>query len=322
MKFSEKLKQLRKDKGMSQEDLAFELIVSRQAVSKWESDNAYPETDKLIQIGKLFSVSIDYLLNEETDHNKNEEMFPQQSFYEVSMAEMKDYLTFKKKFAKMIGIGVMLCILSLLPPLISTEMKQTQRIAIDEILLKDALGAAGMFLIVAVGVIIFIIYGIKNAQFNKKYEQELTIKKEDYRNLKTEHQQFHDHFIIAMASGVFLCIFALISAILIDAIIEKDVYTGGSLFIFVAIAVYIFIYFGLRESSYQFFLEHEKYQKEKEKEKKTEEMTDRYFEIVMPIVGVLYCGFGLWTGIWHPSWIVFPLTAVIILAYAAIKNKQ
>ena len=99
MKFSEKLKQLRKDKGMSQEDLAFELNVSRQAVSKWESDNAYPETDKLIQIGKLFSVSIDYLLNEETDHNNNEEMFPQQSFYEVSMAEMKDYLTFKKKFA-------------------------------------------------------------------------------------------------------------------------------------------------------------------------------------------------------------------------------
>lgn len=38
MKFSEKLKQLRKDKGMSQEDLAFELNVSRQAVSKWESE--------------------------------------------------------------------------------------------------------------------------------------------------------------------------------------------------------------------------------------------------------------------------------------------
>ena len=49
MKFNEKLQKLRKEKGMSQEALADELGVSRQAVSKWENGQVYPETEKLIQ---------------------------------------------------------------------------------------------------------------------------------------------------------------------------------------------------------------------------------------------------------------------------------
>lgn len=62
MSFGEKLAKLRKEKGMSQESLAQELNVSRQAVSKWESNSAYPETEKIIAICKLFDVSIDELL--------------------------------------------------------------------------------------------------------------------------------------------------------------------------------------------------------------------------------------------------------------------
>ena len=50
MKFGDKLIKLRKKNGMSQEDLANLLNVSRQSVSKWESNNTYPETDKIIQI--------------------------------------------------------------------------------------------------------------------------------------------------------------------------------------------------------------------------------------------------------------------------------
>ena len=50
MEFNEKLQELRKEKGMSQEALAYELGVSRQAVSKWETAQGYPEMDKLIQM--------------------------------------------------------------------------------------------------------------------------------------------------------------------------------------------------------------------------------------------------------------------------------
>ena len=65
MNFSEKLSKLRKEKNYTQEQLAELLGVSRQAVSKWESGTAYPETATLIEIGKLFDCSMDYLLKEE-----------------------------------------------------------------------------------------------------------------------------------------------------------------------------------------------------------------------------------------------------------------
>lgn len=64
MTFGEKLSKMRKEYNYTQEQLADILGVSRQSVSKWESDIAYPETDKLIEIGKLFDCSMDYLLKE------------------------------------------------------------------------------------------------------------------------------------------------------------------------------------------------------------------------------------------------------------------
>ena len=62
MSFGEILTNLRKGKGLSQEELANELNVSRQAVSKWESNSAYPETEKILAICKLFDVSMDELM--------------------------------------------------------------------------------------------------------------------------------------------------------------------------------------------------------------------------------------------------------------------
>ena len=65
MTFGDKLSKLRKEHNYTQEQLADILGVSRQSISKWESDTAYPETDKLIGLGRLFDCSMDYLLREE-----------------------------------------------------------------------------------------------------------------------------------------------------------------------------------------------------------------------------------------------------------------
>ncbi len=70
MTFGEKLSGLRKEHNYTQEQLAEILGVSRQSVSKWESDIAYPETDKLIKISKIFECSADYLLNENSEEKK------------------------------------------------------------------------------------------------------------------------------------------------------------------------------------------------------------------------------------------------------------
>jgi len=66
VEFHEKLQELRKNRGLTQEELAEALYVSRTAVSKWESGRGYPSIDSLKEISKFFSVSIDDLLSGET----------------------------------------------------------------------------------------------------------------------------------------------------------------------------------------------------------------------------------------------------------------
>jgi len=68
---SEKLYKLRKNSGLSQEQLAEQLNVSRQAISKWEQGTAIPESEKLISISNYFDVTVDYLLKEDTEDTVN-----------------------------------------------------------------------------------------------------------------------------------------------------------------------------------------------------------------------------------------------------------
>lgn len=67
MTTGEKLQKLRKENNYTQEELAEILDVSRQSISKWESDGAFPETDKLITLSKLYHCTVDYLLNNDND---------------------------------------------------------------------------------------------------------------------------------------------------------------------------------------------------------------------------------------------------------------
>lgn len=64
MNFAEKLLHLRKREGLSQEDLAAHLEVSRQAVSRWEMGTALPDAPNLLRISKRFGVTVDFLLND------------------------------------------------------------------------------------------------------------------------------------------------------------------------------------------------------------------------------------------------------------------
>lgn len=65
MTFGEKLQKLRKAKGWTQEDLAAQISISRQALSKWEQGAVIPDTENVLQISKIFGVSTDYLLNDD-----------------------------------------------------------------------------------------------------------------------------------------------------------------------------------------------------------------------------------------------------------------
>lgn len=72
MKFNEKMNQCRKRLGLSQEELAQRIGVSRQSISKWETGEAFPEITKLPLLAKEFDVTIDWLLSDEDDNVKEE----------------------------------------------------------------------------------------------------------------------------------------------------------------------------------------------------------------------------------------------------------
>lgn len=67
MKLGDKILSLRRQRGLSQEELADKLHVSRQAVSRWEVGSALPDASNLLQLSRLFGVSADYLLNDDMD---------------------------------------------------------------------------------------------------------------------------------------------------------------------------------------------------------------------------------------------------------------
>ena len=73
MKLEEKIMTLRKKQGWSQEELAFRLDVSRQAVSKWEMGSSIPDLDKIIKMSEVFNVTTDYLLKEDVAEETQEE---------------------------------------------------------------------------------------------------------------------------------------------------------------------------------------------------------------------------------------------------------
>lgn len=129
MALSEKLYTLRKKSGLSQEQLAEQLSVSRQAISKWESGQSVPESDKLIVISNYFKVSLDYLLKEEIE---------QETITETSATDdsMQTNDRTKWLFGIITCVGGILCLivwglLSILNPAASDQLSESSMIQID-----------------------------------------------------------------------------------------------------------------------------------------------------------------------------------------------
>ena len=102
MEFHEKLQELRKSRGLTQEELAEALYVSRTAISKWESGRGYPSIDSLKEISKYFSVTIDDLLSGEAL---------------ISIAERENKTNIQNLFDLLFGMVDMLSVLLIVLPL-------------------------------------------------------------------------------------------------------------------------------------------------------------------------------------------------------------
>ena len=135
MKLSEKIYTCRKKAGLSQEALAEKLGVSRQAVSKWETDEAIPELSKIPMMAKIFGVTADFLLSDEENfeeapkqHEKIPKNEPPKTFTPPTPSAIENLF---QRFGWLIGVYVAIVggILALLGALIL--FVSTQRIEID-----------------------------------------------------------------------------------------------------------------------------------------------------------------------------------------------
>lgn len=91
MKIGNKLNQLRKLSGMTQEQLAEKINVSRQTISKWESDNTSPDLESIVKISKIFHVSLDDLLKEAKTSmtNRNNEQITLEDLMKINLHNRK-----------------------------------------------------------------------------------------------------------------------------------------------------------------------------------------------------------------------------------------
>lgn len=118
MIFADKLIELRKRHGMSQEELADRLNVTRQSVSKWEGAQSVPDLQKVVQLSQLFEVSTDVLLKDELTLGQAEPIEQNAVSKRVSLSDAEAFLNYSVKSARRCGIAAALFIFPLLPFLI------------------------------------------------------------------------------------------------------------------------------------------------------------------------------------------------------------
>lgn len=110
MNLGEKIFKLRKENGLSQEALAEKVGTSRQAISKWENNQGFPETEKLLLLSNVFGVSVDFLLKDEKAIRDADE----RGFY-VSREMAAGYLSSEKRMSRYVGLAFMFWALAGIP---------------------------------------------------------------------------------------------------------------------------------------------------------------------------------------------------------------
>ena len=298
MGFSENLQILRKMKNMSQEQLAERLDVSRQAVSKWESGNGYPETEKLISICEIFDCSIDEIIKGKFSADVN--------------GEKKSYEKLMSKFSKGIALAIGIILLGTTILLYFAGIPGTEELKEK----NEIMGVVILLLCVLIAVPIFIILGMQREEFIKKNPKLANIYSED------ENEKFNSKFQKSIAGSVALILLGTILLIFVSGmkLVDEESTIPVVIFMaFVTIAVPIIVYFGIQKDKYDI----EKYNKENSEEyKKENSIVGKICGVIMLIATILFLISGLIYNMWNINWIVYPIGGIMCGIVGTIFNKE
>ena len=158
MILADKIMQLRKKAGWSQEELAEQLGVTRQSVSKWEGAQSIPDLEKVVQMSRLFGVSTDFLLKDELeteDRALSEDVPP---LRRVTMEEASAYLQLRRAAAPKMALGTLLCVWSPVALIALSYLSESPRFRLTENA-GAGLGLCILLILVAIGVVLFLSCG-------------------------------------------------------------------------------------------------------------------------------------------------------------------
>ena len=157
MILADKIVSMRKKAGWSQEELAAQLNVTRQSVSKWEGAQSMPDMDKVVQMSRLFGVTTDYLLKDEI-----EEAAPdvgaeasESTLRRVSMEDATHYIELRRAAAPKLALATFLCVISPIALLLLAAFSQQNASGITENM-AAGVGLCVLLALVAAGVTLFL----------------------------------------------------------------------------------------------------------------------------------------------------------------------
>lgn len=320
MLLSEKIMQLRKKNGWSQEELANQLDVSRQSVSKWESGSSIPDLNKILLLSQIFGVSTDYLLKEEIEDVTFEKM---EVTEEVSYKERKVSVETANKFmdlckaeAGKVALATMLCILSPVLLIFLAGTSETGKLALSENA-AEGIGMLGLLIFVSAAVCLFINHGHKVAQYRYIEEEKIDLEYGAIGIIKERRALYQSKYNLNIIIGVTLCILSALP-IFICLIIEATEYmyivAVCILLIVVAIAVNRMVEVSTTWESYEKLLMEGDFSQENRKLNKKVQAVPRIYWL---LVVAVFLAYSFITADWERSWIIFAVGGVL---YAVVIN--
>lgn len=330
MKLEEKIAWQRKKKGWSQEELAFRLDVSRQAVSKWELGSSVPDIDNILKMSQLFGCSTDYLLKEETEDlqeikTENEE----NSVRIVSDGEGESYLNLVKKLSKKFAFGVSLCVFSPVALFVCLGLSCYELFQ-EEIAVGVGVGL--LLGLVAIGVLLLVRCGIALSKYDYLEKQVIGISDRLRENTRQRKETGNKKFAWGISVAVVLCVLSVVPLVIFNIMADENdlidqawvLFSVGILLCVVAVAVFLFVSFGIVRGSYDKILQEKEYSVAKKREEsKTKQFSEIYWGVALALYLVLSF---LLENQWDKTWIIWPVAGVLYgvlraIVWSVIKKK-
>nr|WP_175955879.1 helix-turn-helix transcriptional regulator [Schaalia sp. Marseille-Q2122] len=332
MILADKILNLRKKNGWSQEELAQQLGVSRQSVSKWEGAQAIPDIERIIDLSHLFGVSTDFLIRDELEFEEpamtDAAQLPVETgrpLRHVTMEEANEFLSMKARAAGRVAGGVSLCILSAALLLVILGLNSAFPSA-TPVFTEEAAIAIGMttlLLMVAAGVAAILVATMPLKRFEFLETEQIETEYGVHGMVRARSEQYQETHTRNIVLGVGLCIVSAVPIIVLSVNWAES--AGGAISVFataltlvlVALGVNLLVRTSIINGSFQQLLEEGDYTPEqKAKRPFMSQISGIYWLLV--VAGYLAYSFG-WNS-WDTSWIIWPVAAVIYGAFVGLAS--